>query len=278
MNTKKMNCPKCQSEKIAPIPLKTIRRIVGYVYPRNPYLCLECRAHFGRFETPFKSRFSKIIAGLVAVAVSFIIVFLVLPKEQRPSAPEPSPTMKIPAPQAEPSRMSIPKMPAAEEQQPIAGMEQTETKSPGDDKTDPGITAQTVQPPPIKEPPVEPPASSKHEKELRRLTNITIKPSEGVASMHIQADSPIHKEYQHFILTNPHRLVIDLFGRWEKPRYYSMEVDNEVVKTIRVWKYEKKLRIVGDLHSDQKLTPVFQTTSDGLMVKLEQAAPKKQAD
>ncbi len=282
MNTQKINCPKCRSEKTAPIPMNALRRITGYVYPRKSYLCLDCRAHFSRFANPFQSRFSKFGAGAVVATVLLCLALLILWKGRHGSVQDNAPAMKISEPQAGSPRMSIPKMPPPETQDTAAASRsETDTSS--------AAAAATAAPPPEQAPP-EQAKTAKDEKvqgastspapaasltpmsanQLRKLFDVTINPANGLAGIQIQADGPI-QDYRSFMLTDPHRLVIDLAGRWEKPRAYSIETGNQVVTKIRLWKYDNKLRIVGDLQADQKITAVFQTTADGLVARLESA-------
>lgn len=74
--------------------------------------------------------------------------------------------------------------------------------------------------------------------------------------------------YHYFILSGPPRLVVDLEGRWAKPDAWNQPVDNEMVKSVRLWKYEDKLRLVCDLRSDRKLIPDVQPAPEGLVVRM----------
>ncbi len=90
-------------------------------------------------------------------------------------------------------------------------------------------------------------------------------------SMAILADGPINK-YRYFFLYSPPRLVIDLLGKWEKPKRFEIDIESDTVKKVRIWKYSDKLRLVNDLHHKELLTPVFKKSSKGLLITLKKDA------
>jgi hypothetical protein len=90
-------------------------------------------------------------------------------------------------------------------------------------------------------------------------------------SMAIMADGPINK-YRYFFLYSPPRLVIDLLGKWEKPKRFEIDIESDTVKKVRIWKYSDKLRLVNDLHREELLTPVFKKSSKGLLITLKKGA------
>ncbi len=316
MKNPKKNCPYCQSEKVAPIPQKTIARIFGHVVPRKPYLCLDCRKRFGRFENPLQTLSAKIMAGAAVVVVLLFVAAVLLPKAPQPTIGDTAAPMRIPpAMQPESKTLQIPKMTSAETpelstnegmegnspermpdqeppaptDQPAPAAELPEAKAVTEIMTaaPPMVTMADQAPPqqPIplqtEEPPQQPPPGANRAEtaatgnmalQARKLKFVNVRNSEETSTIHIVADGPIDA-YHSFILTNPPRLVVDLAGKWEKPKFYGMKVENDLIKMVRLWKYEKKLRVVSDLKSDRKLEPAFETASDGLVVKLGRTAP-----
>jgi hypothetical protein len=90
-------------------------------------------------------------------------------------------------------------------------------------------------------------------------------------SMAILADGPINK-YRYFFLYSPPRFVVDLLGKWEKPKRFEIDIESDTVKKVRIWKYSDKLRLVNDLHHKELLTPVFKKSSKGLLITLKKDA------
>ncbi len=105
----------------------------------------------------------------------------------------------------------------------------------------------------------------------RKLQGIDQNVSGKDFSMAILADGPINK-YKYFFLYSPPRLVIDLLGKWEKPKRLEIDIKSDTVKKVRIWKYSDKLRLVNDLHHKEPLTPVFKKSSKGLLITLKKAA------
>ena len=69
--------------------------------------------------------------------------------------------------------------------------------------------------------------------------------------LEIWANTQIEKN-KYFILSNPPRLVIDLPGKWEEPRFQRKAMDDSLISGIRLWRHPDKLRIVSDLVSEKK--------------------------
>ncbi len=105
----------------------------------------------------------------------------------------------------------------------------------------------------------------------RKLQGINQNVSGKDFSMAILADGPINK-YRYFFLYSPPRLVIDLPGKWEKPKRLEIDIKSDTVKKVRIWKYSDKLRLVNDLHHKELLTPVFEKSSKGLLITLKKDA------
>ncbi|MFZ5568960.1 MAG: AMIN domain-containing protein [Thermodesulfobacteriota bacterium] len=317
MKTLKRNCPHCQSEKTAPIPQTSVARLIGYLVPRRPYLCLDCRKRFNQYENPLKTVSAKIMAGAAAVLLLLILFLVMRPQTPQPQPEEQAPSMRIPAKQAEPEAMQIPKMPLEEKGAPLPSGETAEAlPNPNQPEAVPVPTADQPLPaetaPPAKAPaleqqqPVAPTAetpvkqlpegprpipaavtpgtestpgdrrervtASPHANQPRTLKRISVQNTDNGPTIHIQADGPIDA-HQSFLLPDPHRLVIDLAGKWEKPGFYAMAVEHDLIRSVRVWKHDKKLRIVCDLQSGLGREPVFKTASDGLVAELGATPP-----
>ncbi|RPJ78434.1 MAG: AMIN domain-containing protein, partial [Deltaproteobacteria bacterium] len=66
--------------------------------------------------------------------------------------------------------------------------------------------------------------------------------------LEIRTNNSIPK-HRYFVLSSPPRLVIDLPGKWKKPSFQYKTVSSDLVSKIRLWRHERKLRIVCDLLS-----------------------------
>jgi hypothetical protein len=80
--------------------------------------------------------------------------------------------------------------------------------------------------------------------------------------LEIRANKAIPK-HRYFVLSTPPRFVIDLPGKWQKPSFQLKAVSSDLVSKIRLWRHEKKLRIVCDLMSDKVIKPVVTQSPDG---------------
>lgn len=80
--------------------------------------------------------------------------------------------------------------------------------------------------------------------------------------LEIWANNSIPK-HRYFVLSNPPRLVIDLPGKWKKPSFQNKTVSSDLVSKIRLWRHERKLRIVCDLLLEKNIKPVVTQTSNG---------------
>jgi len=81
--------------------------------------------------------------------------------------------------------------------------------------------------------------------------------------LEVRANRTISKQ-KYFILSNPPRLVIDLPGKWQKPSFQLKEVSSDLVSKIRIWRHERKLRIVCDLISEKAIKPVITPSQNGV--------------
>lgn len=81
--------------------------------------------------------------------------------------------------------------------------------------------------------------------------------------LEVWANRTIQKQ-KYFVLSNPPRLVIDMPGKWQKPSFQLKEVSSDLVSKIRIWRHERKLRIVCDLLSDKVIKPVITPSPNGV--------------
>ncbi len=81
--------------------------------------------------------------------------------------------------------------------------------------------------------------------------------------LEVWANRTILKQ-KYFVLSNPPRLVIDLPGKWQKPSFQLKEVSSDLVSKIRIWRHERKLRIVCDLISEKVIKPVITPSQNGV--------------
>ena len=99
------------------------------------------------------------------------------------------------------------------------------------------------------------------------LHNIDFQETGAALQMKILANGPVG-EYKSFPLSSPSRLVIDLFGKWDKPSFLEKKVATGYISRIRLGQHDDKLRIVADLRTDQALSPAFTPTREGLTINL----------
>jgi hypothetical protein len=81
--------------------------------------------------------------------------------------------------------------------------------------------------------------------------------------LEVWANRTISKQ-KYFVLSTPPRLVIDLPGKWKKPSFQLKTVSSDLVSKIRIWRHERKLRIVCDLILDKVIKPVVTPSPNGV--------------
>jgi len=101
-----------------------------------------------------------------------------------------------------------------------------------------------------------------------RLKGIRTGDSKDGFQIQIIADDRIEK-YTHFFMNTPPRLVLDLPGKWERPRDARIRLNNIWVKRIRVGRHSDKLRLVLDLVAGASMPPaVIRESPDGLLITI----------
>lgn len=100
--------------------------------------------------------------------------------------------------------------------------------------------------------------------------------SQGNLRMVILTESSILK-YDSFFLTDemPPKLVIDLTGNWMNSGKSVYKLENDVVESVRIGEHIDYLRIVLDLKIKDELFPVFQESSEGLILTLRKSSQIK---
>jgi len=362
-----VTCPKCNSENVAAIPIKGMKKLVVIFIPRIPYLCLDCKRHFGCFANPLKNTTFLIVLGIIIIASISSLILQQAGKTSTRTVVSVNKSMPMPMPKADDSkifkikpldkkidkklqdsteltdRVDMAEEGKASQTDSFAGsaiIVQSETtpnvkkelikedkdseweiadsgekdqlkkvlsdeiKQESEDKTKVIFSEQKEAS--ILEKKDEP--DEKEEKSIKesnlaaaetsvveafepqkkketlpdknkinivekaeaetivhKLYGVELNFSEGELQMKINADSPI-KDYKYFILTKPARLVIDLIGNWEKPRFFAKETVNSQISRIRLWRHSDKLRIVCDLKKNDTISPIFEESSNGLII------------
>ncbi len=103
--------------------------------------------------------------------------------------------------------------------------------------------------------------------DLKKLKGIKLQVLNGENQIVILADNTVI-EYKYFFLNKPSRMVIDLLGNWEQPKFLTKSIKNDLINKIRLWKHKDKLRIVSDFKEDRSVFPIFKESSEGLVVIL----------
>lgn len=84
----------------------------------------------------------------------------------------------------------------------------------------------------------------------------------------VLAHGPIER-HRHFFMGDPPRLVIDLPGRWDTPRFHARRVESRMVERIRIGRHPDKLRLVLDLRPEVRdPAAVIRESSRGLAIVL----------
>ena len=84
----------------------------------------------------------------------------------------------------------------------------------------------------------------------------------------VVSDGPV-KRHRMFYMDHPPRLVIDLPGRWKRPRFHARRINGPQVERIRIGHHPGKLRLVLDLREGGTATSaIIRETPQGLCVDL----------
>ncbi len=97
---------------------------------------------------------------------------------------------------------------------------------------------------------------------------VTIVTETGVLRVEVISDGPINRHEQ-FFMSKPPRLVIDLPGSWDRPRFHAREIDSSLVERVRIGQHPAKLRLVLDLREGEAApSAVIRETPSGLSVEV----------
>ncbi|MFP4446693.1 MAG: AMIN domain-containing protein, partial [Desulfosudaceae bacterium] len=105
------------------------------------------------------------------------------------------------------------------------------------------------------------------ETDVYTLHGIDFQQAAGELRMKIRTDDATG-EYSFFPLSDPPRLVIDLFGSWNETPFQEKSVATGPIRRLRLGEHDDKLRIVADMRSDHDMTPEFTRVSDGIVMTL----------
>ncbi len=90
----------------------------------------------------------------------------------------------------------------------------------------------------------------------------------GILRVEVISDGPINRHDQ-FFMSKPPRLVIDLPGRWERPRFHAREIESPLVERVRIGHHPAKLRLVLDLRKGEAApSAVIREIPTGLSVEI----------
>lgn len=119
------------------------------------------------------------------------------------------------------------------------------------------------------EPKAVPAAPAEHTGTARPVEDVVAAVTEtGILRVEVISDGPIERHEQ-FLMSKPARLVIDLPGRWERPRFHAKEIDGPLVERIRIGHHPAKLRLVLDLRKGEKApSAVIGESPTGLSVEV----------
>jgi len=105
------------------------------------------------------------------------------------------------------------------------------------------------------------------EPDVYTLHGIDFQQAAGELRVKIRTDDATG-EYSFFPLSDPPRLVIDLFGSWNEPPFREKSVAAGPIRRLRLGEHDDKLRVVADMRSDHDMTPEFTRGTDGIVMTI----------
>jgi len=110
------------------------------------------------------------------------------------------------------------------------------------------------------------------------LKDIKVQITGNDASVLISSANPIYK-YKSFLIMDvtPPKAVIDLPGKWAKARKLEYNIENEIIKKIRVGNHPGSFRVVLDLKTGNVSNPVIKRQSAGLVITIGTGKSNKRA-
>ena len=298
-----MKCRKCKSDEFNPSRRNPIERAVGQILPIRPYRCSACEARTWGPDKPLFGLGRVIFAAIVSLSVLWFVAVMMLSGNPQNPPVEPVTQSAEQNPGGDAPEGAQPTTPPEleENQEPMAQTGEdggaNEAAQPEVVVEDPpvsdfvkeqltrnrqkqGIAANAPNPAaPVEDrKPIskaraeaEPPALEKPKANTTsplRLGAATIKP--GGTSLALAFTGEPGEE-RLMRLDNPHRIVVDLPGKWSISRQVTrkLQVDSDLVKRIRIGPNPGFLRIVFDLTTPRVKDPDIQKTPEGMTLSLE---------
>jgi|GEM_PF-3186855 len=84
----------------------------------------------------------------------------------------------------------------------------------------------------------------------------------------VVSDGPITRHNQ-FFMGDPPRLVVDIPGRWRRPRFHARQLESALVERVRVGYHPGKLRLVLDLREGSSApAATIRETPEGMAIEV----------
>ncbi len=105
-------------------------------------------------------------------------------------------------------------------------------------------------------------------KDSRVLRDIQMRMERGQLHAVLLSDRPI-RDFRAFQLREPHRLVVDMPGKWTSQSKAVREIENDCIGTIRIGQHPDKLRVVFDLKNGTPAAVSVSPVQEGLLVNVD---------
>jgi len=112
------------------------------------------------------------------------------------------------------------------------------------------------------------PAPDDEEEPLRALEAVEAETDADGLRLEVVADGPITRHAQ-FYMGGPPRLVIDIPGRWRRPRFHARRIEGALVERVRIGYHPGKLRLVLDLREGESApAATVRETPKGMVIEV----------
>ena len=103
---------------------------------------------------------------------------------------------------------------------------------------------------------------------LRALEAVEAQTGGDVLRLEVVADGPITRHTQ-FFMGGPPRLVVDIPGRWRRPRFHARRLESALVERVRIGYHPGKLRLVLDLREGETSpAATIRETPKGMVIEV----------
>ncbi len=119
---------------------------------------------------------------------------------------------------------------------------------------------------PTEEKPVRSPEPIKEAtlEDVFKLQDLVVREGSGQTTFHIKFSEPV-TQYRHFTLTQPTRIVLDVFGDVKRRAVLeNFDIDTSWIKNLRISSSEEYLRVVAEVKAISAPAYVIEPESDGL--------------